>query len=269
MRTILFIFLISCTIIISSCKKTDNIVESSLPQSGISFEPQRAKVGQKIKIFVQHSDINFKPDDQIFFNDCWNMADSIVGNTIYTFVPYIPNAPEDWKVRFGMHYKDSVYLVEGVLKVETEPGISPKTVTWNPVDPVSVAESFYFPKAYSLQYGWNGKKSNDTIYLTQKYPASESYGEYKLVFHDNGSGKLPELISAVKILYPDYLPIEPNTLRDTIKQVLVRIDKWGSDNVFSGRVFPQVGEFTSSGFKYLKSADHFLDKYTFYCTIKP
>lgn len=269
MRTILFIFLISCTIIIPSCKKNDNIVESSLTQSGISFEPQRVKVGQKIKISIQDGNINFKPDEQIFFNGCWNMADSIVGNTIYTFVPYIPNAPEDWKVRIEMHSNDSVYQVEGVLKVETEASISPVTITWNPLNPVSEGESFYYPKAYSRQYGWSGKKSNDTIYLTQIYPASESYGEFKFLFHDNGPGKLPELISAVQILYPDFFPTEPYTMRDTIKQVLVHIDKWGSGNVFSGRVFPQVGEFNSSGFKYLKSADPFFDRYTFYCTIKP
>lgn len=264
---LLIMVLLPISLMMISCKEESNLTNIETPSVEImQIEPLRAKIGEDIRIVLKINDRNYIPDGSVYFNNCWNRADSIKGDTLYTFVPFIPNAPEEWKLEVSTSAKNYTYRASSDLSVETEVCFAPVSVKWNFLSPVSPEEANYISSAL---YKWEAQRNQDTIQIIRKQEFNdENNPEIRVLMLDKGKDHVPAHIAIYSMTQYDYGTGEKRIRIDTIKQALIRIDNWDSEGVLSGRIFPQVGEYSSGRFEYLRSADPYLCKYAFYSTVK-
>lgn len=241
----LFVYIVSvCLIIVvQSCSENPVLTEPVPVNVSIeSISPEHPlKIGEKFQAVLNVENLNsYYVDNHILFNNIYHFQNRVSGDTIFSYVPYMPVSFSNWILKFYI-YKSNVggsifYEVQDTLDVLPEYCATGVCIKWSDLDSIGEYDSYYYPEFYGDQYKWIAESNNDTITLVLDVPGSdEGYIETKIKFLDNDANILPEFVELTKIVY-DF----GAEWSDTLKSGIIKIQDWDTSSIVSGIILAEL-----------------------------
>lgn len=229
------------------CTTKTNINESSAESQYYikSIEPSNLKLGDKLKIILNESSGSHVYSSNILFNDLWSIADSIKGDSVYSFMPYLPQT-KNVNVKLQLTVNGKIFEVQKTIELSEiyEKGISiinndEQTVNEKDIYPL-------FPMDPNAQ--WNITINQDTVLLNiQCIVGDESNKILQIKFLNNILNGLPKLIDYVQV-FNDSDGSNRYTYTDTLLNGMIKIDKWDSDGIYSGIIYAELKPMDSKNY---------------------
>lgn len=205
------------------------------PSFSIEVEPKTGSVGDKIKITCSWSNLSEKPDLYYYYNDdLWTTYDSIAGNIIYAYIPFVSNC-SDYKLNVKKYFNNTSLKASEVLHLRPlDNGI--KIIKSDEPELTEEGAYLHYPK-YTDGYKWQVEVNQDTVTLWRTLmEADDCSTSFYIKFLDKGEGVLPELIKCYKAA--GCRPGSDNI--SLLKNGLIKIDKWKSGGIYSGIIYSEL-----------------------------
>jgi hypothetical protein len=239
MKYLILIFFFVSIILYLSCRNATTEPEPNKPLLSISaIIPERdLKIGEKflIKLNLQNFDSAILLD-HIYFNGLWHYADSIRGDTLFAFVPYIPTINNRWIIEvtaYNKSFDNPGYSAYDTINIIPE--VSPKyiLIKWSDIDSIKKVDSYSYHRFG--ESGWFKEEFEDTIIIYQTRPGcDEGSITSTFKFINKGSNNLPELLEFIKI---------DNCLgtvhADTLTKGILKIQEW-NNSIKCGLLLPEI-----------------------------
>jgi hypothetical protein len=192
-----------------------------------------------MRVKVENLDSSYI-DHRFYINNQHHFDNSVRGDTIFSYLPYIQSNSNEWLIIASAYTYDgrdfTYYNVQDTIDVIPENCFSNVCTKWSDLDSIFEYDSFHFPEYYGNQYKWFCEISGDTITLIQRTPGcDEGYGEVKLKFLDKGSNILPEFIELTKFNY-----CFGDVSGDTLTSGIIKIQDWNVSGIVSGIILSEL-----------------------------
>ena len=226
-------------IVFGSCGK-ETIINDGSTESQFyikSIEPSNPKLGAKLKIILNESSGSHVYSSNILFNDLWSIADSIKGDTVFSFMPYLPQT-KNVNVKLQLTVNSKIFEVQKTIELSEiyEKGIS---IINN--DELTVNEKDIYPLfPMDLNAQWNITINQDTVLMNiQGIVGDESNKILQIKFLNNSIKSLPKMIDYIQI-FNDSDGSNRITYTDTLQNGIIKIDKWDSYGIYSGIIYAEL-----------------------------
>ncbi len=234
-------------IVIGSCGK-ETIINDGSTESQFyikSIEPFNPKLGDKLKIILSQSSGSFINSSGILFNDLWSITDSIKADTVYSFMPYLPQS-KNVNVKLQLTVNGKIFEVQKTIELSEiyEKGIS---IINN--DEQTVNEKDIYP-LFSMDptTSWDIAINQDTVLMKiQGIVGDESNRILRIKFLNNSLNSLPKLIDYIQI-FNDSDGSNRITYTDTLQNGIIKIDKWDSNGIYSGIIYSELNPIGSKNY---------------------
>jgi hypothetical protein len=237
MKRLLYIFVPILLLTLYYCSETSNPVQSQSPKPRVfikSIEPSQLQVGMDYKIAVGHENGNLDLYQNVVFNNrLWHDADSVRGDTIYSYVPYIHFAPLYRELKIQAQIDSAQYYDIDTVYVFPNTCQNGVCISWNDLKNINENDSHYWGKI------WTGETNQDTVILTHIMPFGDdgtATRELKLI--SNSHGELPEFISFERRVFE----VHHGGFTDSLRNGLIKIQDWNLNGIVSGYIFPELIE---------------------------
>ncbi|MCL5027761.1 MAG: hypothetical protein M1480_01945 [Bacteroidetes bacterium] len=226
------------------CSRKTNINESSAESQFYikSIEPTVPKLGDKLKIILNESSGSFIYSSGILFNDLWSITDSVKGDTVYSFMPYLPQT-KNVNVKLQLSVNNKIVDVQKTIELSEiyEKGIS---IINNDEQALNEQDIYpLFPMDPNAR--WNITINQDTVLLNiQGIVGDESNKILQIKFLNNTLNRLPKLIDYVQI-FNDSNGSNRFVYTDTLLNGIIKIDKWNINGIYSGIIYAELNPIDS------------------------
>ena len=244
MKIFLYIFVPILLITLYNCVETSNPLQpqSTKPRVFIkSIDPSQLQVGMDFRVVVGYDNGNPSAYGSVVYNNgLWHDADSINGDTIYSYIPYLHFASPYRELRITASFDNINYYDVDTVYVFPNTCLSGICVGWNDLKTIKEEDSY----SYSIDglEGWLGEIHQDTVRIWRRNLGCDEGSVLKEIkFLSNGSNILPELLS----LKVDVFCWPHPTRTDSLRHGLIKIQEWSLNGVVSGYVFSELLDFGS------------------------
>ncbi|MGE5351387.1 MAG: hypothetical protein ACM3Q2_01585 [Syntrophothermus sp.] len=226
------LFLISFSTFVLGCKST--VVETVVkePEHGrIVLSADSVEIGQKITAhFVKMEPVHIY---SVMLNRKLATFRQTDDSTANLLVPYSTVGGEVGNFVFDCSYgeKSDTILVSRQVKLKIESWIGSVGIKWNTNDSITSSDTRKWDANGQLK-GWTFQTSGDTItFKRQLLCHDECNTRETIAFLNNGNNVLPQFLYAV---YEKNEWLKPRIYFEATSDCKVIIDKWGSNNLYSG-----------------------------------
>ena len=243
MKHIIVLFFLILILMFQSCN--ENIITPEPATVKVSIESiipnHPLKIGEKFKMIVNVENLDTASVNHWFYiNDQFHYDNTVKGDTIFTYLPYIPSNSIEWMIKvMASTYNGSeftYYYGQDTLDVIPENCFSNVCTKWSDLDSIDEYDSYYHPEYYGDQYKWVCQTNDDTITVIQVTPGcDEGYAEVKLKLLNVGNNILPEFISLTKFVY-----CFGTVWGDTLTSGIIKIQDWNTSGIVSGIILSEL-----------------------------
>ncbi|TDJ56783.1 MAG: hypothetical protein E2O46_00540 [Ignavibacteria bacterium] len=168
------LFLIMFISLFNSCE--ENLIPPDINPVKISIEsitPNRPlKIGEKFNLVIKIENLDSASlSSNLFINNQFHYDNNINGDTIFSYVPYIPSTLDKWIIKANAYTFNGNYFteydVEDTLDVIIENCLPDICVKWSDLSRVNEIDSYGYPGIYNEPAKWIAEENNDTITLSQ------------------------------------------------------------------------------------------------------